>query len=618
MTEAASHELGHNLGLSHDATSTQGYYGGLGSGYISWGPIMGTGYNRHISQWSKGEYPDANNNEDDLSIIASRLAVRLDDHSNTNSGATAPVTDATGTITATTPITDPANSNMANKGIIQSITDIDTFYFDTTGGEVTLQATPAWQSSNTRGANLDIQLVLRDSNGNTVGDSDKTDDTDATITTTLAAGRYYLSIDGVGNLTTPYSDYGSLGQYFLSGTIPVSSDDSTPNPFQFTDQTAVALSDTVTSNTITVSGINVPAAISITGGEYSTDGGLNYTNTAATISDGATVKVRHTAAADYATTTNTTLTIGGISDTFSSTTLADPSDTTPDAFTFTDKTGVNLASPTESNAITINGISSPSPINVSDGEYRINAGTYTTSTGTVNNGDTVQVRHLSSSSSNTVTNTTLTVGGVSDTFSSTTAVADTTPTSFSFQTKSGVALSSTVESNSVSIGGINAPTPISITTGEYRINGGNYTNVAGKVKNGDTVQVRHTSSANFSTSTSTTLKVGSVSRSFVSKTLAKDTKPNAFRFANLSNVAKSAPVESNTVTISGINAATTISINNGEYRINGGTYGRTAGSINNGDTVQIRHTSSAQGRTNVASTLMVGGVAGVFRSTTTR
>lgn len=63
--EAISHEVGHNLGLNHDGTSVKGYYGGVDNG--RWAPIMGAAYGNPISQWSKGEYPDANNKEDDLS-----------------------------------------------------------------------------------------------------------------------------------------------------------------------------------------------------------------------------------------------------------------------------------------------------------------------------------------------------------------------------------------------------------------------------------------------------------------------------------------------------------------------------------------------------------------------
>src|SRR4051794_41600183 len=41
-----------------------------GSGDTSWGPIMGTGYNRNVTQWSKGDYYMANNTQDDHVIIA--------------------------------------------------------------------------------------------------------------------------------------------------------------------------------------------------------------------------------------------------------------------------------------------------------------------------------------------------------------------------------------------------------------------------------------------------------------------------------------------------------------------------------------------------------------------
>ena len=44
IVEAASHEAEHDLGLSHDGTSTTGYYPGQGSGAVGWAPIMGVGY----------------------------------------------------------------------------------------------------------------------------------------------------------------------------------------------------------------------------------------------------------------------------------------------------------------------------------------------------------------------------------------------------------------------------------------------------------------------------------------------------------------------------------------------------------------------------------------------
>ena len=66
IAEAVSHEVGHNFGLNHDGTSSLSYY----TGHAMWAPIMGVGYNRPVVQWSKGQYADANNLQDDLSIIA--------------------------------------------------------------------------------------------------------------------------------------------------------------------------------------------------------------------------------------------------------------------------------------------------------------------------------------------------------------------------------------------------------------------------------------------------------------------------------------------------------------------------------------------------------------------
>jgi PASTA domain-containing protein len=99
-------------------------------------------------------------------------------------------------------------------------------------------------------------------------------------------------------------------------------------------------------------------------------------------------------------------------------------DTTPDAFTFVDQSNVDRTAIITSAAITVTGITGPAAITVTGGTYDVNAsGAFTASAGTVNNGDTVRARHTSSASYSTTTNTVVTIGGVSDTFTSTTATA---------------------------------------------------------------------------------------------------------------------------------------------------------------------------------------------------
>ncbi len=90
MAEAVSHEAGHTYNLVHDGriSPAEGYYQGHGSGATGWAPIMGVGYYRSLTQWSKGEYTSANNTEDDLAKLASKIPVIADDHGNTVAAAT--------------------------------------------------------------------------------------------------------------------------------------------------------------------------------------------------------------------------------------------------------------------------------------------------------------------------------------------------------------------------------------------------------------------------------------------------------------------------------------------------------------------------------------------------
>ena len=100
-------------------------------------------------------------------------------------------------------------------------------------------------------------------------------------------------------------------------------------------------------------------------------------------------------------------------------------DTTPDAFSFTDQTDVALSTITTSNSININGINTSTPVSVSgDGspEIRINGGSWATS-GSITDGQSLEVRLTSSGSNSTAHTATVDVGGVTDVWSVTTASA---------------------------------------------------------------------------------------------------------------------------------------------------------------------------------------------------
>ena len=326
---------------------------------------------------------------------------------------------------------------------------------------------------------------------------------------------YVLTINNAGGGITIVSIDVQRGSVSIVGITVTDATDTTPDAFSFTDLNDQALSTQVESNTITVAGINAPAAISITGGEYQIDGGA-WNSVAATVTDGQAVKVRHTTSASYGTATNTVLTIGGVSDTFTTTTIAD---TTPDAFTFTDVTGQSVSTVVESNAITVTGIDAAAVISVTGGEYQINGGAWTSSPGTVTAGQTVQVRHTTSASYSTATNTVLTIGGVSDTFTTTTMAADSTPDAFTFTDVTGQTPSTVVASNAITVTGINVAANISVTGGAYQIDGGAWTSIAGTVTVGQTVKVRHSTSASYSTAVNTVLTIGGVSDTFTTTTV---------------------------------------------------------------------------------------------------
>jgi len=236
ISEAASHEMGHNLGLSHDGTSTASYYTGHGSGFVSWGPIMGVGYYTNVTQWSKGEYTGASQQQDDIQIISSHLSARADDHGDDIFNPTALQLDAQGNISSTSPETDPLNIAKENKGIIGSSQDVDFFTFEAGSGPLDIVVTPAWESfynGSRRGANLDIKIDLYDWDGKLIASHDPIDETDAQIQAIVTSGQYLLAVTGVGNSVSPFSDYGSLGQYFISGKIEpfsVVTDTTAPTP----------------------------------------------------------------------------------------------------------------------------------------------------------------------------------------------------------------------------------------------------------------------------------------------------------------------------------------------------------------------------------------------------
>ncbi|MGN0064810.1 MAG: fibronectin type III domain-containing protein [Nocardioides sp.] len=184
VAEATSHEVGHNLGLSHDGTSSKAYYEGHGN----WAPIMGSAYNKDVSQWSKGDYTDANNTEDDHAIISGKTGYRTDEAGS--------VYEAKATRRAAT----YGEASIANGY------EYDYFQLGYCSGNVSVSVFNA-----PTGPNLDIWADLIDANGNSVKQYRNTGSMDAEFSHNVTAGQYYLRV--TADSTDNYPFYGSNGFY---------------------------------------------------------------------------------------------------------------------------------------------------------------------------------------------------------------------------------------------------------------------------------------------------------------------------------------------------------------------------------------------------------------------
>jgi len=201
---------------------------------------------------------------------------------------------------------------------------------------------------------------------------------------------------------------------------------------------------------------------------------------------------------------------------------ASAQDTTPDVYNFVNKT-VTEQLLVRSDLITIAGIDAPASLSLSghsSARFIINDGSPQSGTTTVNNGDSVRLSLVSRASPGS-RSATVDIGGVTDVWKVVTVLPDTTPQAFDFVDKT-VDSGKPVQSNSITVRGINAPTTLTLTghaSARFKINGGALQSGSGTVNNGDTIRLRLFSST-APGSRSATLDIGGVTETWTVTTTA--------------------------------------------------------------------------------------------------
>ncbi len=278
--EAGSHEAGHTLSLKHQSiwngscAKTAEYHGGIGSGVTSWAPIMGVGYSKNVTIWHRG----TNSN--------TCTTIQFDHGSNGITGAAFLnySIDDVGNTLATGKTINTNTTLLVDSGMITTPTDVDVFKFSICNNRYMTFNIKPWALDTAVGvydaADLDIRFQLFNA---TTTASLAIDTPLAKLNTlvgiNLPAGNYYFVIDGGGSAN--YSDYGSLGRYYMritSNNIPTIASAFTTNsvmcsgtPINFTDASTGGPNTwnwTLTGASPATSTVNNPSATYNTAGIY--------------------------------------------------------------------------------------------------------------------------------------------------------------------------------------------------------------------------------------------------------------------------------------------------------------------------------------------------------------
>lgn len=196
------------------------------------------------------------------------------------------------------------------------------------------------------------------------------------------------------------------------------------------------------------------------------------------------------------------------------------------------------------------------------------------------------------------------------------ALAQAAPAPFTFAERTDVATNAVVTSEGKTVTGFSGALEVRVSgegSPQYRVGTGGFTSTPGTILAGQTLTVRHTSSAQANTATVSTIFVGDYSTPFKSVTGATDRTPDAFDFGTVLNTFPNSFVQSEPQTPGGFNTPVAIVPGpNAQYRIGGGNWTNASGTLNPGQALTMRHLTGASELAWTQTYLTVGGIRGTF------
>jgi hypothetical protein len=197
------------------------------------------------------------------------------------------------------------------------------------------------------------------------------------------------------------------------------------------------------------------------------------------------------------------------------------------------------------------------------------------------------------------------------------APAPAEPDAFGFLLRGGVATAAWITSEAVRLAGYDGTLPVTVAGGQYRLDDGPWTAAPGQVAAGSLLRVRHLSADGPEARTTTTVAVGTFGAEFASVTSAADRTPEPFGFASQSGVVPGADVESEVIVPHGFNVGIALQPGPGlAYRVAGGDWTTSPGTLQPGQSLQVRHAASGTSRAYTRTYLKAGGVTGYFTTRT--